>query len=75
VVDSKTKTTRKMKMRTMKMTETFKCTNCEELFNIDDENYSNELDNSYCDACCDAMEQDEHAAKVDHMMGVMEDRD
>ena len=57
------------------MIETFKCTNCEELFNIDDENYSNELDNSYCDACCDAMEQDEHAARVDHMMGVMEDRD
>lgn len=57
------------------MTETFKCTNCEELFNIDDENYSNELDNSYCDACCGAMEQDEHDAKVDHMMGVMEARD
>ena len=57
------------------MTETFKCTNCEELFNIDDENYSNELDNSYCDSCCDAMEEDEHAAKVDHMMSVMEAMD
>ena len=57
------------------MIETFKCTNCEQLFNIDDENYSTELDNSYCDACCDSMEQDESDARVDHMMSVMESRD
>ena len=59
----------------VKLTETFKCTNCEESFNIDDVNYSEELDQSYCDACCDSMESDEYEAKVDHMMSVMEDRD
>jgi hypothetical protein len=57
------------------MTETFKCTNCEESFNIDDVNYSEELDQSYCDACCDSMESDEYEAKVDHMMSIEEARD
>ena len=57
------------------MTETFKCINCEEFFNVDDENYSEELDQSYCDACCDSMESDEYEARVDHMQGVMEAMD
>lgn len=52
------------------------CENCEKTFIIDDEGYySEQLDTYYCDACCDSMEEDEHAAKVDHMMSVMEAMD
>ena len=51
------------------------CENCEQQLDIDEMNYSEQLDTYYCDACCDSMESDEHAAKVDHMMSVMEDRD
>lgn len=55
--------------------EIITCENCEKKFDIDEMNYSEQLDTYYCDACCDSMEEDEHAAKVDHMMSVMEDRD
>ena len=51
------------------------CENCEEKFDIDEMNYSEQLDTYYCDACCDSMEQDEHDAKVDHMMSIEEARD
>ena len=54
----------------------FSCDNCKEPFNDEDEaNYSEQLDTYYCESCLDTMEEDEHAARVDHMMSVMEDRD
>ena len=55
--------------------DTVACENCEERFDIDEMNYSEQLDTYYCDACCDSMEQDEHDAKVDHMMSIEEARD
>ena len=55
--------------------DTVTCENCEERFDIDEMNYSEELDTYYCESCLDTMEEDEHAARVDHMMSVMEDRD
>ena len=51
------------------------CENCEERFDIDEMNYSEQLDTYYCESCLDTMEEDEHAAKVDHMMSVMEAMD
>ena len=51
------------------------CENCEQLLEIDEMNYSEQLDTYYCDACCDSMEQDECDAGADHMMSVMEAMD
>ena len=55
--------------------DTVACENCEQQLDIDQMSYSEQLDTYYCEACCMHMESDEHAAKVDHMMSVMEDRD
>ena len=55
--------------------DTVTCENCEERFDIDEMNYSEQLDTYYCDACCDSMESDEYEARVDHMQGVMEAMD
>ena len=55
--------------------DTVTCENCEERFDIDEMNYSEQLDTYYCESCLDMMEEDEHTARVDHMMSVMEDRD
>ena len=55
--------------------DTVACENCEQQLDIDEMNYSEQLDTYYCESCLDMMEEDEHAAKVDHMMSVMEAMD
>jgi len=55
--------------------DTVACVNCEQQLDIDEMNYSEQLDTYYCEACCMHMEQDECDAGADHMMSVMEAMD
>lgn len=52
------------------MTETFQCSNCEEMFHIDAKFYSETLDDAYCDDCGQQAEDDERVNRMESLQDI-----
>ncbi len=46
---------------------TFQCCNCLEAFNVDDEFYSEILDDAYCEDCGQQAEEDERVNRMEYI--------